>query len=109
MHAEQPSTRVDWSAGTVRVLIESVAWPQGPEPRGAAASSFGVSGTNAHLIIEQAPQPDPTPPVSTPVDGSLPWPISAHSDRALRAPRRCGCVRMWRTAPSSTPTMSRAP
>ncbi|MFI1076204.1 type I polyketide synthase [Streptomyces puniciscabiei] len=84
LHAEQPSARIDWSSGAVRVLTESVAWPPGPGPRRAAVSSFGVSGTNAHLIIEQAPRPAPVPRSSVDA-GRLPWPVSARSDRALRA------------------------
>ncbi|OIJ95337.1 hypothetical protein BIV23_34845 [Streptomyces monashensis] len=83
LHSEEVSTRVDWSAGTVRVLSESLPWPEGPGPRRAAVSSFGVSGTNAHLIVEQVPQPAPAAPSGTPA--RLPWLISARSEAALRA------------------------
>ncbi|WP_335984464.1 type I polyketide synthase, partial [Streptomyces sp. CA2R106] len=59
LHAEEPSSHVDWTAGAVRLLSEPVAWPTGEQPRRAAVSSFGMSGTNAHVILEEAPAPKP--------------------------------------------------
>ncbi len=55
LHADVPSSQVDWTLGEVSLLTESVQWPRGGEPRRAAVSAFGVSGTNAHLILEEAP------------------------------------------------------
>ncbi|MFI6640453.1 type I polyketide synthase [Streptomyces sp. NPDC050504] len=56
LHADEPSTKIDWAAGRVRLLTEARPWPHGEEPRRAGVSSFGVSGTNAHIVLEQAPQ-----------------------------------------------------
>ncbi|MET7339657.1 beta-ketoacyl synthase N-terminal-like domain-containing protein, partial [Nonomuraea sp. NPDC005650] len=58
LHISTPTTHVDWEQGRVRLLRHSQTWPgHTGKPRRAAVSSFGISGTNAHLILEQAPQP----------------------------------------------------
>ncbi|MEU1671053.1 type I polyketide synthase [Streptomyces roseifaciens] len=84
LHVDEPTPHVDWSAGDVRLLTEAVAWPESDHPRRAAVSSFGVSGTNAHTIIEQAPAQDEEP-AGAPAAGPLAWVLSAKSDEALQA------------------------
>ncbi|MEU1518321.1 type I polyketide synthase [Streptomyces sp. NPDC005811] len=106
LHAEQPSSHVDWSAGEVRLLTENTAWPQAEgRPRRAGVSAFGVSGTNAHVILEQPAPPKPAlegadpgqPLAEAPADAAvpgdapsepttvLPWMVSGRSRSALRA------------------------
>ncbi|WP_070195478.1 type I polyketide synthase [Streptomyces oceani] len=92
LHADQPSDFVDWSQGSVELLRQSRDWPDYGHTRRGAVSSFGVSGTNAHLILE-LPEPSSAEPSSA-VDGAdgaepvirgatLPWPLSGASPESL--------------------------
>ncbi|MGW4211290.1 SDR family NAD(P)-dependent oxidoreductase [Lentzea sp. NPDC004789] len=79
LHADEPSPHIDWDAGEVALLTSAQPWPEGP--RRAGISSFGVSGTNAHIILEQAPEVPAPEPVSH--TGPLPLLLSARSSAAL--------------------------
>ncbi len=95
LHADVPSRLIDWSDDTVSLLVEPVPWLEHGEPRRGAVHSFGMSGTNVHIIIEE-----PTPPeVPAPADERLarlegrsrtpvPWPISGRGEEALRRQAR---------------------
>jgi polyketide synthase 12 len=85
LHVDAPSSRVDWAAGDVRLVTEAVPWPQTGRPRRAAVSSFGISGTNAHVIVEQAPPAadSEAPPPRGP--GAAAWLVSGRTPDGLRA------------------------
>jgi acyl transferase domain-containing protein/acyl carrier protein len=94
LHAEQPSRQVDWSGGGVALLREAVPWPAGEVPRRAGVSAFGVSGTNVHMILEEAPSrasgselhEHPSHRDAAGVAGGLSvWTLSARGPAALRA------------------------
>ncbi|MYU19113.1 acyltransferase domain-containing protein, partial [Streptomyces sp. SID8361] len=89
LHVEEATPHVDWSAGDVELLTEAVPWPETDHPRRAAVSAFGVSGTNAHTIIEQAPVADePEAPRAADAPDTtavpVPWILSGRTDAALR-------------------------
>ncbi|MES9542849.1 SDR family NAD(P)-dependent oxidoreductase [Actinomadura sp. NPDC000600] len=99
LHAAEPTPHVDWSSGAVRPLSERMPWPDDARPRRVGVSSFGISGTNAHLILEQAPDipgqaPDaeagrpsvrPGGGVSNRPAKVVPWVISGRDGAAVRA------------------------
>ncbi|WP_159050585.1 type I polyketide synthase, partial [Streptomyces cellostaticus] len=99
LHADEPSPHVDWSEGEVRLLTDPVPWPAGERARRAGVSAFGISGTNAHVIVEEAPAvevgeleagAEGTGPV---VSGVGAWVVSGRSAEGLAA--QAGRLREW--------------
>ncbi|WP_261994307.1 type I polyketide synthase [Streptomyces sp. t39] len=93
LHVDEPSPHIDWEAGDIELLTEARPWLAGERPRRAAVSSFGVSGTNAHIVLEEAPAPAPAedaaparpmPAVPVTVSGRTAAAMRAQADR-LRA------------------------
>ena len=98
LHAGEPSAHVDWASGAVRLLTEPVPWPADGRPRRAGVSAFGVSGTNAHAILEEPPAQDgggsaagsaPAVPAMAPSamapSGVVPWVVSGRSADGVAA------------------------
>jgi acyl transferase domain-containing protein/acyl carrier protein len=96
LHVDRPSTQVDWSAGEVSLLTEAAPWQRNGEPRRAAVSSFGISGTNAHVILEEGAAEDAAAPrrsapvgedaaSEAPLGGEVvPWLVSGSGAEGLR-------------------------
>ncbi|MFB9547590.1 type I polyketide synthase, partial [Micromonospora sagamiensis] len=98
LHVDVPSSKVDWSAGAVELVTQARSWPVVDRPRRAAVSSFGISGTNAHVIVEQAEAEDELTQASVGVDlPVVPWLVSGRSVEALagQAGRLAGFVREY--------------
>ncbi|MGK5628331.1 type I polyketide synthase [Streptomyces sp. URMC 123] len=106
LHVDSPSSKVDWSSGAVELLTEGRPWPEREDrPRRAAVSAFGVSGTNAHVIVEEPPTEASATAAAAPgapstldvlrgaslADGRsqaaslVAWAVSGRSEAALRA------------------------
>ncbi|QEU89615.1 SDR family NAD(P)-dependent oxidoreductase [Streptomyces kanamyceticus] len=97
LHADEPTSEVDWSSGAVRLLAEPVRWPVNDRPKRVAVSSFGISGTNAHVVLEEPPaqqaedeqEPADGPTPENEVRGgrpdSVPWVLSGKTAEAMRA------------------------
>ncbi|MFF5173647.1 SDR family NAD(P)-dependent oxidoreductase [Micromonospora sp. NPDC000089] len=85
LHVDAPTGEVDWSAGAVELLTEPRPWPDVDRPRRAGISSFGISGTNAHVVVEAAPAAPASPPVTRRARATaVPWLLAAASGEGLR-------------------------
>ncbi|MGV0586838.1 alpha/beta fold hydrolase [Mycobacteroides chelonae] len=102
IHIDAPTPHTDWTSNTIQLLTDNIPWLATDHPRTAAVSSFGISGTNAHLILREATDTagadtgDPLPDcASTPDEETeqksaatpplLMWPVSGHTPNALSA------------------------
>ncbi|MGW2368065.1 SDR family NAD(P)-dependent oxidoreductase [Streptomyces sp. NPDC001667] len=104
LHVDEPSTQVDWDAGAVELLTGHRPWPETGRPRRSAVSSFGISGTNAHVVLEQAPadegcESSPEPEQATALT-AVPWILSARTPEALAEQGRR--LRSWVAARPDT-------
>ncbi|WP_344659920.1 type I polyketide synthase [Catenulispora subtropica] len=95
LHAAVPSRHIEWSEGEVRILQENLEWRRGEVPRRAGVSAFGLSGTNAHIILEEAPE---SPDTEAPDEDGTPaaprvlstsditaWPVCGRGTEGLAA------------------------
>ncbi len=85
LHLHQPSPHIDWAAMPIAIPTTLAAWPQHTGRRIAGVSSFGFSGTNTHLLIEEAPISIASPATVTTVASPGLVALSAKSEPALRA------------------------
>ncbi|WP_448332548.1 SDR family NAD(P)-dependent oxidoreductase, partial [Streptomyces sp. DSM 41534] len=84
LHVDEPTPKVDWTTGAVELLTEPAEWPQEGRPRRAGVSAFGVSGTNAHVILEQAPEVAAERRQGRDEPVAVPWVLSGANEAALR-------------------------
>ena len=83
LHAETLNPRVAWADVHLEVIREARPWPATEAPRRAAVSSFGMSGTNAHVVLEEAPPPPEIGEAAAPPDRTYLVPISGQQPAAL--------------------------
>ncbi|TXC66433.1 acyltransferase domain-containing protein [Piscinibacter aquaticus] len=101
LHYRAPNPQIDFGSTPFVPVKGNTDWPRGTQKRRAAVSSFGVGGTNAHVILEEAPAaPEPAEAGRAADDagtGCCPCPRAA--------PRRCCTVRAsWPTTSKPIPT-----
>ena len=98
LHIAQPTPAVDWEQANMLPVLEASPWlPQQQRQRRAGVSAFGIGGTNAHVIIEEAPVPASmgnatallsTKSVPTVTVRPIPFVLSADTDAALSGQAR---------------------
>ncbi|RDI46437.1 type I polyketide synthase [Nocardia mexicana] len=94
LHVDEPTPHVDWSAGGVRLVTETRAWPESDRPRRAAVSSFGISGTNAHIVVEQGDFPvESNRSANASVPPVIPWIVTGRSAESVAA--QAGSLLAW--------------
>lgn len=65
LHFKEPNPRVPWSHLPLEIAQSLRPWPAGTGPRVAGVNSFGISGTNAHAVLQEAPRSQGLPPLDT--------------------------------------------
>ncbi len=86
LHFQQPNPAIPWRDYALMVPTQLMSWAQGDAPRLAGVSSFGIAGTNAHIVVEEAPQSIPSDGATQ--DGTQPTthllPLSAQTPEGLK-------------------------
>ncbi len=85
LHFATPNAEVSWSTLPIAIPTTLMPWPATDGPRFAGVSSYGIGGTNAHVVLESAPESHLTAVVVRDENAPLLLPLSARSRPALRA------------------------
>jgi acyl transferase domain-containing protein/acyl carrier protein len=81
LHFHEMNPKINWGGMPVEIPVEPRPWRRGERPRLAGVSAFGFSGTNAHVIVEEAPiRPEPKREIERPLHILA---VSARSEAAL--------------------------
>ncbi|MEO8057465.1 MAG: type I polyketide synthase [Burkholderiales bacterium] len=120
LHCKTPTTAIDWPAMPLELAREGSLWPDSGGPRIGGVSAFGIAGTNAHVVLEQAPLPADLLASDSALAKPAVLPLSARSPAALRelAARHAQMLALeggvtlasvcWNTATRRTPLEHRA-
>ncbi|MBC2906302.1 type I polyketide synthase [Streptomyces cupreus] len=84
LHLSEPTRQLDWAKLPLNVAGDPVAWPRGERPRIAGISAFGFTGTNAHVLVQEAPAVPEPPAAPRPVRPCV-LTVSAATPDALTA------------------------
>lgn len=85
LHYERPNPAIPFAELALRVPVALEPWPATAGSRYAGVNSFGYGGTNAHVVLEEAPPASERPDAPAEATGMCLVPISARSESALRA------------------------
>jgi acyl transferase domain-containing protein len=105
LHFHRPNERIAWEDLPLEVPTAAVPWKRGERRRIAGVSSFGFTGTNAHVILEEAPVPAPSE--TRPAPASL-LPVSARSAASLQRNAGAYADLLDRAGDRALPAFSRA-
>ncbi|MES2596745.1 MAG: SDR family NAD(P)-dependent oxidoreductase [Verrucomicrobiota bacterium] len=85
LHFENPNPNIDFDALKLHVSVENEDFPETSQPRLAGVNSFGFGGSNAHVVLAEAPKKTPRPHAAPDITRAWPLTLSARSEEALRA------------------------
>jgi acyl transferase domain-containing protein len=88
LHFDEPNPKIPFDGLPLRVPTTLEEWPESDGPARAGVNSFGFGGTNAHVVLEQAPSVEETRPMADEPGSAVVFPISARSVEALNAAAR---------------------
>lgn len=83
LHFSEPNPHVDWPEMNVRVVDNPTPWRAGTKPRVAGVSGFGLTGTNAHIVLAEAPAGAPVATSDEPAGATHLLPLSAPDAEGL--------------------------
>jgi FkbH-like protein len=84
LHVTEPTRHVSWEGSGLQLVREPTPWPHGERSRRAGVSAFGVSGTNVHVVVEEAPSSPRREQAAAGAGSGQLFLVSGRDDAALR-------------------------